>query len=277
VELVPLGTFRFTSSKGRYPAIDLDLHDRSWVIAGNQLETPLAIAKGTNLVTAISNLLQTAWGGGLPTNFPTTDEVSPGMAFDAEADPWEAARTLAANLGQRLFFDPLGVATMMPEPSGRETPVWTYDDADVRNLGLVGAEQGWDATSAVNAVVAVGENSDNTQAWRGVAYDLDPTSPTQYGSKFGRRPAFIRDEKITSQAQATQRAKVELRKRLGIVQTVSIPSLVNPALECGDVVRVRDRRAGLDQNVVVDRFTVPLRANATTVLERTRLMPVEAA
>ncbi len=275
-ELVPIGTFRFVASKGKYPQIDLNCYDRAWVIAGNKLETPFSIAKGTNYITAITTILAQAWGGGLPTNFPTTDEVTPAMVIDAEADPWEVCRQLAANLGLRLYFDPWGVCTLTPEPTGDSPAVWTYDDARINNLGLVGLEVGWDASEAVNSIVAVGENSDNDQVYRGVARDTDPTSPTQWGGRFGRRNDFVRDEKITSYAQASARAKQELRKRLGIVQTVSVPSLINPCLECGDVVRVIDSRQGLDQKVMVDRFTVPLRSNATTTLERTRLMPAEA-
>jgi hypothetical protein len=274
-ELVPIGTFRFTKSGGTYPQIDLDLHDRSWVVSTG-LESPLGIAKGTNYVTAITTLLNTAWGGGLPSNLPDTDETTAAMVFDIEADPWEAARNLAGNLGMRLFFDPWGELTMIPEPDGQTIPIWTFDDADVKNLGLYGAEQGWDANEAVNAIIVIGENSDNTQTFRGTAYDTSPHSPTQYGGKFGRRAGFVRDEKVASQTQATKRAKQELRKRLGIVQTVSVPSLVNPCLEAGDVVRVRDQRAGLDQKVVIDRFVVPLRAAATMTLERTRLVPQEA-
>jgi Domain of unknown function (DUF5047) len=272
-ELAPLGTFRFTASKASYPTISLDLFDRAWVVQGAKLEAALTIAKGTNYVTAISQILATAYGAGLQTDFPPTDEVTPGMVFEAESDPWEAAQQLASNLGQRLFFDQLGTAVMEPEPDPATTqPVWTFDDADLSNLGLPGLELGWDATSVVNAVIVVGENSDNSATFRGTAYDRD--SPTAYGGRFGKRPMFIRDEKITSQPLAKFRARVELIRQRGIAQSLTVPSLVNPALECGDVVRVTNAKRDIDETVVVDRFPIPLRASQTMTIERTRKVPL---
>jgi len=252
----------------------VDLYDRAWVIQGAKLEQPVIIAAGTNYIEAITKILIAAYGPRLQTNFPDTDEVTPGMTFEAEADPWEICQELAGNLGLRLFFDQLGVCTMEPEPDPAITPpAWTFDDADLRNLALPGLEVSWDSTDAINAVIVTGENSDG-QAFRGTAYDTDPDSPTQYGGKFGKRPDFIRDDKIVSKAQATARAKKELLRRLGNVQSITVPSLVHPALECGDIVRVVNAAQDVNQILVVDRFAVPLRAAQAMQIERSRKVPM---
>src|SRR6266487_3262143 len=180
-ELVPLGTFRYTAVDVPSPKIELNGFDRSWVIQGAKLENALTIAAGTNYVEAITNVLMTAYGSNLPTNFPDTDEVTPGLVFDADSDPWAIAKDLASNIGMDLYFDPLGICTMTPAPDpATSTPDWTFDEGSVTNIGLPGIALSWDVTDAINAVIVIGENSDNSQVYRAVAYDLDPNSPTRY-------------------------------------------------------------------------------------------------
>jgi Domain of unknown function (DUF5047) len=271
-ELAPIGTFRITGSKAVYPQIELDLYDRSWVVQGAKLETALSIASGTSYITAIMQILTTAYGPDLDMNFPDTDQTTPAMVFEAEADPWEISQKLAANLGMRLFFDQMGVATMQPEPDASSDVVWTFDDADVRNLGLPGLGLNWDANDVVNAVVVTGENFVGGVS-RGVAYNTDARSPFQYGGRFGKRPVFIREEKILLDQIARLRAKYELLRQRGITQSVIVPSLVNSAFECGDTVRVKNAVQDIDMTVVLDRFPIPLRASGTMQFERTRKVP----
>lgn len=275
-ELVPIGTFRFTAVDVPAPRINLQGYDRAWVVQGAKLETALTIAQGTDYVTAIINVLTTAYGPGLETNFPNTgifggdpeEELTAAMTFDAEADPWAIAQELASNIGQDLYFDPLGIATMTPVPDpNTTTPVWTFDESSVTNIGLPGIALSWDVTDAVNAVIIIGENSDNSQVFRGVAYDLDPNSPTQYGGAIGKRPLTIRDDKVTSQAQADSRALAELNRRIGLPQSLTVPSMVNPAFEVGDIAEVLSTRLGNTKQLsVFDKFGVPLRAKEATEL-----------
>jgi hypothetical protein len=261
-ELAPLGVFRFTASSAAYPRVELRGYDRAWVIQGAKLEAPLTILAGTNYIDAVGDVLKAAWGQDLPTNFPSTDEVTPTMAFELEADPWAIGQTLAANLGLDLYFDPLGVCTMSPFPDpNAQRADWVFDDRDLQNLALPGLALDWDITDAVNAVVVIGENTSNPVPVLGRAVDSDPTSPTRYDGPIGRRPLFIRDEKAATKSQATSRARKELGRRLGIPQRGAIPSLVNPAMDAGDTLLVNSPSRGFGQLFIADRFTVPLRAN----------------
>ena len=266
-ELVPIGTLRFVVTEAAWPEIQLECYDRAWAISGAALENNLVIASGTNYVTAILDVLTTAWGANLPTNFPDTDEQTVTLAYEAETDPWEIARELAANLGMVLWFDPMGVCQMTPEPDpSTDPPVWRFEDTDDENLALPGDKATWDGTGH-NAVIVIGENSDATAVYRSAAYDQDPASPTRYWGPFGKRPITIRDEKITSQSLADLRARKELLSRLGLGQTVMLPSMVNPALESGDVVRCVSAHNKIDQVAILERFGVPLRASGTMTLE----------
>jgi hypothetical protein len=266
-ELVPIGTLRFVVTEVAWPQISLECYDRAWAIAGATLENTLNIPAGTNYLTAITNILTVAWGADLPTNFPDTDEVTATLVFEPETDPWEIARELTANLGMVLFFDPMGVCQMAPEPDpATDPPVWAFADTDAENLALPGMKAVWDGTGN-NAVIVVGENSDSDAVYRSVVYDQDPNSPTRYGGPFGKRPITIRDEKVTSQFQANLRARKELLARLGLAQTVEIPSIVNPAFEVGDVAYCASAVNKIDQLSILERFAVPLRHSGTMTLE----------
>jgi Domain of unknown function (DUF5047) len=266
-ELLPVGTLRFVVTTVSDRRIDLELHDRAWAIGGAELEHDLQVLAGTNLIAAIQRLLTAAGGAGLPVNFPASDETTPMMIFEAGTDPWAAARELAANAGMVLWFDPLGVCQMTPEPDPQvDRAVWSFDDRDGANLALPGLAAVWDGTGP-NKVIVIGENSDASVTWRGVWTDDDPASPTRYGGPYGRRPLTIRDEKIASQPQASARAKAEGLRRAGLAQTVTIPALVHPAFEAGDVLACHDTRSAVSQLAVLERFSVPLRAAGTMTLE----------
>ncbi|HEY0108147.1 MAG TPA: DUF5047 domain-containing protein [Fibrella sp.] len=272
-EYVPLGTFRFTEVDVNYPEIRLSkCFDRGWIVSGEKLPFNVAINQNTNVVDTVIQLVQTAYPG-VPMNLPITNENTNGMVFDVESDPWEACQTLFANLGLRLYFDPMGVLTARPEPSESDPQVWSYDDTDIGNLGLPQVGRTWTG-DGYNGVTVVAENSDLTAPIRAAAYDMDPSSPTQWGSSYGKRMApFIRDETIASSAQAQLRANKELQANLGLLQAITIPALVNPALEIGDVVRVAYNRTDAgdepiirESSNIVDNFEIPMRAKNTHTL-----------
>jgi hypothetical protein len=128
-------------------------------------------------------------------------------------------------------------------------------------LILPGATRSLSSSDAKNAVVATGENSSNEQTFRGVAYDLDPLSPTQYGGKFGRRPMFFASPLLASNDQCAKAAHSILQKQLGITESVQFTGFVDPRLEVSDIVRVEQPRSGIAATHVLDQVVIPLRAS----------------
>lgn len=281
VEYVPLGTFRITSVEVNYPRITLgQLFDRSWMISSAKFETALTIVGGSNVITTIGEILGRAYNG-IETNFPTTSETTNNMVFTEGDDPWQICQDLASNIGMTLYFDPMGVATLSSEPDlDKDSPVWTFDDTidwsivDSRNMALQGTSISWEG-NIYNAFIVLGENSTNDTTVRGVARDSDPSSATYYNGPFGHRLApIIRDEKIASQAQAEARAQKELLSNLGSSQSLTITSLVNPALDVDDVIRVNISKEGFaltppipDQLSIIDSLSIPLRAAQSMTIE----------
>lgn len=272
IEYVPLITARYTAVDMAGGLLQLQsMYDRSWIVAGAKLESVLNIPLGTNVIDAIEALLRTAYPG-VPMNFPTSDETCNAMTFETNSDPWAIAQELAANIGYRLVFDPMGVAVMISEPDPSDSPVWRFDDLDPTNMMLPGHTKHMSGLG-YNCVQVYSENSDLLVPLHATAKDLDPSSAMQYGGKFGRRVLEVRDEKISTQAQADQRAVRELGSQLGLLETFEIPVMPWP---CGDVldpvfVNVTQRAPLIDsQTVIVDSITTPLRAKGGPSMIATR-------
>lgn len=273
-ELTPLATMRFTGSTANWPRIELtECYDRSWVVMGALLENPLTVAQGANIVDTMASVLTAAYPG-LPINFPTTDETTNSMVFDTESNPWAICQDFAGNLGMRLFMDPMGVATMASEPDASDSPVWFWDDSSRDCMALPGVEVAMTGVG-FNVIQVVASNSSLAAPIRSIARDTDPNSPMQYGGLYGIRMApTIQDEKISTQAQADNRAKQELRNQLGLMQTISIPSMVVPGLDILDPVWVSIARAQQTgtppipgQLALVDSVTIPMRAKGGMVVQ----------
>jgi hypothetical protein len=265
-ELVPVGTMRFITNRVEAPRMSLELYDRAWAISQAKTVGVVTITAGTSVVAAIRLLLSRAWGPGLEMNFPDTDEVTNNMAFEPDSDPWEICQQLAANIGMRLFFDPMGTAVMAPEPDPLTDPVvWEFLEGNPKNMLLPGASVNWEGT-APNLVTVVGENSDNDTVYTGTAIDLDANSLTRYGGPYGRIHRLLRDEKVASKVQATFRARSELNRGLGLIMQPSLPILPNPAFEPGDIFLTVSPRYKLGQWSILDEFTLPLRASGSMTI-----------
>jgi hypothetical protein len=273
-EYVPLGTFRFTAVQTQSGQIVLDhVYDRAWIVEGALFEDTFTIAAGTDVVTAVTSIITTAYPD-VTYNFPTTGEVTALMTYDPNTNPWGVAQDLAANIGMRLFFDPMGVAQMKPEPDPISDPVaWSFDDSSATSMLLPGPIQTWTGEN-YNSVTVTGENTSLTAPVRATVRDLEPTSVTRYGGPFGKRPMpIITDSKVASKAQAEARALKELQAQLGIAQQVNFSSWGHPALDTGDIVYVASTSRGIAQYFILDTLEVPVRGSQSMSLTtRARLV-----
>src|SRR5690606_40052531 len=89
-----------------------------------------------------------------------------------------------------------------------------------------------------NAVVARGEGADTETPIQAVVVDDDPDSPTYWHGPFGQVPRFYASPLITDVAQAKSAAASLLKRSLGLPYSVSFGTIVNPALEPLDPIRI---------------------------------------
>lgn len=264
-EVMPLGVFGWTkasvakSGDGIQISIGT-LQDRAARISACRLSMPYSIATATAVEDVIEAMLTRAWpdvdlGGGLPETGRTVPPSA--WAVEGDSDPWEDCSRIAADYGYRLAVDVEGAVVMesVAEVNAAD-PVVEYGDSG--RAVLLDITREWDITDTYNGVVAVGVGSGLAIPARAVAWDTDEDSPTYYKGSFGRRPRTYSSGRLVTRADAQRAADSQLQRTLGISEAVSFTALVDPSLDVGDRVRLRDADLGIDGTYRIDRLDVPL-------------------
>lgn len=277
-ELVSLGIFRLEEGEVVTTAgtlgVRLTTFDRSIRLIDARIEEAYQIPSGTNVITAIRDLLLGGWPE-MPHAFPETSHTTPELFLQEGEDRWAFAQTMAANIGLDLYFDGDGVCIMNPVSNMTGTPA--AEIVEGPEGVLVDAGRRMARTGVYNAVIARGENTDPAiPPCRGVAIDDDPSSPTYYHGDFGRKPRFYTSPFLTTDAQCADAAAAILAREIGTSQGVQFGALVLPHLEPDDLIQITRAEAGIDELNVIENLTFPLTA-AGTMTGATRTNQVVAA
>jgi hypothetical protein len=272
-EICPLGVFRLSRSSITYKAdgtsdITLEAYDRSRTIQRDKFISPYVIEAGTNVLTAIKEIVKRTFPDVTYDTISTTLTTSAPMLLDTGSDPWDACTQLAKSMGCEIYFDVLGRLVVAPPPdiAAQPAPDFTYFDSDGGHM--IDLARDFADESAYNGVIVTGETpGDEKPPVRGEAWDDSPTSPTYRYGNYGEVPTFITDNTAKTEEDCIKIAKAELALLLGRPAALSITSLVNPSYEAGDVVQVTLTRAGVNGGLYgIDAFNVPLAGSATQKL-----------
>lgn len=276
-EEVPMGVFRIARPRLSHAdgelIVGVDGYDRSRAVSRNRFTSAYWIAGGTDYGAAIEALIRNRMPSLVDSDFlfmPTdgsdggTPFTTPWIVFLPQDDPWEKALEMAKACGAELFFDGNGRCVMQPEPDPLFTPS-VFDYVAGQTATFATLDRDLDDEEAYNGVIVTGANNDNASLIpRGAAWDTAPTSPTYYDpdypsqSFYGAVPYFYTSEYITTNAQAVATAKAMLLSVIGIVETVDLGAVSNPAHVGGDVVKITDPRTGIDGNYLLDSLNITL-------------------
>ena len=264
-ELVPLGVFGIEDTEvqdsGERVTINVKGFDRSKSIQRRRFTDLYFISRDTNYGTAIRELIESVYSG-LTYNFTNVEHTTPSLTFgeggwSGGGDPWSKAQEMAASIGMELYFDSNGALRLQPEPDPANDPVvWKYIEGPESTL--LSVNRGLSIENVFNHVVVIGNHSGLLAPVRADAVDDNPNSPTYINGPFGDVPTFHRSTMIFTQAQAQEVADAQLLRHLGTPENVRFISIVNPAHEVGDVVRIKRQRAGVDSVHVLDKLNIPL-------------------
>jgi hypothetical protein len=178
-----------------------------------------------------------------------------GTSKIVERDRFEFLSNIAKSFGCVMFFDHNGDFKMVPAPDPAE-PVWTIGHG--RGGVLVRAGRSLNRGEVYNAWVATGEQLGDTAPSYGVAYDLDPASPTRYDGPFGPAPTFFSSSFISSDDQAQQAAEAMRARSIGIPYNLTLGLVPNAALEVTDPVSITYTDSRNAETHVLDKLTYPL-------------------
>lgn len=255
-ELVPLGVFRLDSVDGdvNQGPVTLQGKDLSVVVADDKFTAPYT-ASGT-VVSAVTALIQRSIPGAAVAS--SILDIGIGKrTFDIEGDPWAATQEVAATAGAEVYANADGVFIIATLPDlATATPVW---DIEATEGGVyIKANRGMSSDGVKNGWLARGENTaENVAPVSYLATDNDPDSPTHWGGPFGRRPGFHTSSTLITPLACQNAATLKLAQAKAPNATGDISSLPNPALEPGDVLRVRHEDGSRELHQAAS-FTVPL-------------------
>lgn len=234
--------------------ITLSLADRSLRVAEDRLDSPAQTVSGALATAEIRRLIQETLGVGVTVaDLTGSTQIAPVMEIARER--WrEGVEKLADAIGAECFADPQGRFVIRTQP--QPTDPWAWEIRSGHGGAMVGKRESLTRERVYNRVVATGQRTDGTPPVRSAVSDDDPSSPTRWGGPFGRKSRYYSSPLLTTTGQCTTAATAILARAKGIAASVDIESIVNPALDAGDVIRVHDEGRWI--NHIIDKVTIPL-------------------
>lgn len=283
VEWVPLGRFDVDTQRMGYApsgTLSLTAPDR-WVrVQRARFEAPATSVYGATVKSEIERLVTGAVPGITVANTATSTATVGAVAWDTDRDG--AVDEMAKAIGAEAFFDVNGNLVIRDVPTlAGQAAVWTVD-ASATGV-LLDADRERSRTRTYNVVVASSSATDGVAPFTPVTVaDSDPTSPTYVGGAFGRVPYFYSSPLLATSGQATAAAQTILERVRGLAAQLSLESIVNPALDAGDVIDAllppeRYDMARPVEHHIVDKVTIPLTVGGTQSIATRSSRPEEEA
>ena len=263
---------RTRPSDGTNGAFTVTLADRSAKVAQARLDAPAQTVAGATVVAEITRLITEALPGQTVTDLTGSTMIA--AQLEIERERWaDGIEKLADAIAAEVFANPIGAFLIRPQPVITASPAWVVYTGDGGNIVTLDEKQTRELS--YNKVVASGQRVDGTvPVWAAVS-DTDPTSPTYINGPFGTKTRFYSSPLLTTTPQCTTAATGLLARTTGMQGTVSLSTIVNPALDAGDVLLVRDN--GTVASHIIDTLTVPLApGDAQQITTRSLQLPDES-
>lgn len=257
VELAPVARVRINSIEDDLAepgVVAISGQDRAVRIIDDKFLAPRAAVAGTRITAQITTLIQeTLPNAAVWDDSGSTASVPAGIVWEQER--WDAIRSLGDSIACTVYADARGDFHIAPIPTFDTAAAWTID-AGLAGV-LVTGQRSRSREGVYNVVVVTSSPTDGAVPVSGIAQDTDPLSATRVSGPFGRVPRFYSSALVSTQAQAQAAAKALLDQSLGRTTTISLTSMVNPALEVGDRINVV-LPDGITVYHIADGFDVPL-------------------
>lgn len=255
-------------------SITVEAYDRSRKVTRDGFEAPYTVASGTNLLDAIKAILARSWPDldydAMSTQLTTTAP----KVYDAASDPWAACQDLAQSMGCVVFFDAVGRVAVAPpvDIDALPSPAFTYIEGD--GCTMLALDKKYSDDPGYNGVVLTGESvGDSQPPVQSIQWDTEPTSFTYYLGPYGKVPYFVQDQNVKTQGDADAAASSILKGLLGFSYQITLTTVLNPALDIGDVVEVVRAASNVNALYAIDAIMMPLgpTETATVTLRQKRV------
>lgn len=234
-------------------AVRLTASDRMAGIVDAKPTEPRQFAAATTYGEVFTALVTEVYPAAAVTFDDGLGSTEIGRPVVCDDDRYGFLRDLATARGKVFYFDHTGTP-LVRSPAAITAPVWTVDEG--RGGVLLDLAREMSRDGVYNAVVATGQGADTQTPARALVMDLDPTSPTYWFGRFGKKPRSYSSPLILDDNQARSAAAAILARSVGMPYSVSFGVIPNPALEPLDPVTIRTDLG--DETHVIRQLTVPL-------------------
>ncbi|HEV7649382.1 MAG TPA: DUF5047 domain-containing protein [Actinophytocola sp.] len=232
--------------------------DRMAGIVDGRLEKPVQFLAGASVATVFSTLVLDVYPNAtIEYDFDADATTFPGSHI-TEQDRYGFLNDVVRALGKVWYWDYRGVLVVKDPPDPGD-PAWDINHG--RSGVLITASRERTRDGVYNSVVATGEAPGDAPPALAIARDIATDSPIRWGGPFGKVPRFYSSPFITTNDQAGTAAVAILTQSRGLPYTVSFDTVVNPALEVLDPIRVSYSDRERVEVHVIDKLTLPLVAD----------------
>lgn len=260
-EWVGLGYFRIgevaqdDAPKG---VIRISGEDRMSGVRDARPIAPVQFVAGSSVGTIIDQVVGACFSWAVTTVYPDWDVYNTPLVSDhvLNDDNISFLNELITSFGRIYYWDYKGRFVVKKIPSLTTQAVTTINAG--RYGVLCSMQRTISRDSVYNAVVATGEPVDEQPPVRGVAFDLNPASPTYWNGAFGHVPKFFSSSFLTSIDQCDSAAASLLAGLTGVPYVVSLGTVPNPALEGWDVIVITYADSQPSEVHIIDTITYPL-------------------
>lgn len=244
------------------PNVTVQGYDLALLVSRWKLSESYGVVAGTQVGTAISDLIDFAWQGPSPIPkafFPPAAAMPAGIVVNTTDDPMAVAASWAAGMGCDLYFDATGTLVLRQSdfPFTRP-PSWYY--ADGADAILLEIAQTFSVQDSFSHVIALGNSLAGGAPVRADAYDTNPSSPTYYLGPFGDVPTTINLQTVDNPTTAMDAAMGELARKKGVHRTIEFQTVPVSSHDEQDIIGLtRDASDLSGTNLfMIEALTIPL-------------------
>ncbi|PXY17343.1 DUF5047 domain-containing protein [Prauserella flavalba] len=261
-EWVSQGYYRLeTPSQEEAPdgVIRLTARDRMAGIVDARPLAPQEFGPGTSVAAIFDHLVGEVYPGAVVLfDFDAATTTFPGSHI-LEDSRYGFLKDIADSLGKIMYWDYAGRLRVETAPNPAQ-PVFAVNHGRGGVVAKLSRELSREGV--YNAVVATGEQAGENPPVRGVAFDLNPDSPTYWHGPFGKVPRFYSSTFLTTDAQCQAAANAMLMRAIGLPYSVDFSMVPNVALEPLDPIAVSYSDRTAPETHVIETLTIPLDAEA---------------
>lgn len=260
---VPIFTGRVESRTRdrRSGKISLECWDRFAAINDDAFEAPRPAPAGQRISDTIGTLIQETFTDVAVSNTATSGAVVPaGLTWgDGDGSRGLAIDKMALSIGAEVLALADGTFLIRDYPTMFGPVAWTVG---IGSAGVIVSDRLQQARSGVaNRWVITGNQTAAAASVRSVV--TITSGPLAYGGPYGRVVRTYTDPMITTVDQATVAGNAILARVQGMGRQRDLGTIVNPALEAGDLIQV-STEDGLGLHIA-DSFSVPFGVDTVTM------------